>query len=208
MRPLTRAIVVLAAVFTIAAASVATKADTLSIQSGGFLLHDLGNDGSVANGLDSLVGSAESNTQSFNGSGVFTVMLNRLTFTEGFTGANSVGPHDFNFSQLLTINGQTQALDLVGRIDIGVLTDTVHILSSSPLTFHFGTFSVDVNILPTSIFGPGDGVYFDVLNAQLTVTKDCNPVPEPATLTLLGLGLAGTAAKLRRRRRQARALKR
>lgn len=202
MRLISRVSVILGAVFIIAAASAGVKADTLSIQTGGFALHDLGNDGSVSNGLDSLVGSAESTTQTFNGSGVFTVLLNRLTFGEGFTGVNSPGTHDFNFSQSLTVNGVTQTMDLVGSIDIGITTDTVHILSSSPLTFHFGTFSVDVNVLPTSIFGPGDGTYFDVLNAQLTVTNDCNPVPEPATLTLLGLGLAGTAAKLRQRRRR------
>ena len=207
MRLLSRVIVILACAFTVAAAGAVVKADTLSIQTGGFLLHDLGNDGSVSSGLDSLVGSAESNTQAFNGSGVFTILLNRLTFSEGFTGINSPGPHDFTFSQALTINGITQTLDLVGRIDIGITTDTVHILSSSPLTFNFGTFSVDVNVLPTSIFGPGNGIYFDVLNAQLTVTNNSNPVPEPATLTLLGLGLAGTAAKLRQRRKQSRALK-
>ena len=205
MRLLSKLMVVLACVIGVAAAGTGTKADTLSVQTGGFLLHDLGNDGSVSNGLDSLVGSTESSSQTFNGSGVFTVMLNRLTFSEGFTGINSPGLHDFTFSQPLTINGITQTLDLAGRIDIGITTDTVHILSSAPLTFHFGTFSVDVSVLPTSIFGPGDGIYFDVLNAQFTVTNDCNPVPEPATLTLLGLGLAGTAAKLRQRRRQRRA---
>ena len=203
MRLLTRTLVIITCIFAAAAAGAATKADPLSIQTGGFSLHDLGNDGSVSNGLDSLFGSAESTSQSFNGSGVFTVMLNRLAFSEAFTGANSVGTYDFAFSQAVTINGITQTMDLAGRIDIGVLTDTVYVLSSSPLTFQFGTLTVDVNVLPTSIFGPGDGMYCDVLNAQLTVGDNGNPVPEPATLTLLGLGLAGTAAKLRRRRKQA-----
>src|SRR5437867_9485076 len=123
MRLLSRLIVVLAFVFAVAAAGAGAKADTLSIQTGGFLLHDLGNDGSVSNGLDSLVGSAESTSQSFNGSGVFTVLLNRLTFSEGFTGVNSPGSYDFNFSQPLTINGITQTLDLVGRVDIGITSD-------------------------------------------------------------------------------------
>ena len=207
MRLLSRVIVILACAFTVAAAGAVVKADPLSIQTGGFLLHDLGNDGSVSNGLDSLVGTAESSSQAFNGSGVFTVLLNRLTFSEGFTGIKSPGSYDFSFSQPLTINGITQTLDLAGRIDIGITSDAIHILSSSPLTFNFGTFSVDVNVLPASIFGPGDGIYCDVLNAQLTVTNNSNPVPEPATLTLLGLGLAGTAAKLRQRRKLSRALK-
>jgi len=200
MRLLIRSAVVLAAVMVFSAASSEVKADPLTIQSGGFSLDNLGNDGSVPNGLDSLSGGAESNLNDFNGTGSFIVNLNQLAFMEGFTGIASPGLHDFVFTQEITINGQTQIMELLGRIDIGITTDTIHILSSTPLTFNFDTFSVDVNVLPASIFGPGNGCYFDVLRAQLTVTD----TPEPATLTLLGLGLAGTAAKLRQRRKQAR----
>jgi len=203
MRLLIRSAVVLAAVMVFSAASSAVKADPLTIQSGGFSLDNLGNDGSVPNGLDSLSGGAESSLHDLNGTGSFIVNLNQLSFMEGFTGIASPGLHDFVFTQAITINGQTQIMELLGRIDIGFTTDTIHILSSTPLTFNFYTFTVDVNVLPASIFGPGNGCYFDVLRAQLTVTD----TPEPATLTLLGLGLAGTAAKLRQRRRQARVLK-
>ena len=136
------------------------------------------------------------------GSSTFNALLNPLTFTTGFTGLNSGGSHPFTFSQAITINGQTQMLDLVGRIDIDHLVDTVHILSATPLTFNFNTFSLVIDVLPTSIEGWGAGDSHGNLVARITVNNDCNPVPEPATLTLLGIGLAGTAAKLRQRRKK------
>ena len=182
----------------------AAKADPLVIDSNGFHITNLGNDGSVSNGLDTLIGGASSHTGSSD-EGAFIATLNDLTFEMGFTGIDSPGSYNFAVSQLLTIDGQTRAIDLFGQIDIGLITDTAYIISSAPLTFTFDTFTVDVTILPTSVSGTFEGEFSEVLQAQFTVRKidEPDPVPEPATLTLLGLGIASTATKLYRRRQKA-----
>jgi hypothetical protein len=177
------------------------KADPITIRSGGFFLSNLGNNGSGAPGMDTLVGTPTITTRNITGNSSFFALLNPLTFSTGFTGPNSGGDHPFTFSQLLTINGQTQTLNLAGNINIGHLVDTVSILASDPLTFNFGTLSVSVTVLPTDIHGWGEGIFKGRLKARIEVIDNSNPVPEPATLTLLGLGLAGAAAKLRQRRR-------
>lgn len=201
MRSLSKVSLALAVLIVTIAATPAAKADPITITSRGFSLTNLGNDGTGATDKDSLLGAVSTTTHNINGGGSFTALLNPLTFTTGFTGANSGGTHSFTFSQLLTINGQTQVLNLVGSIDISHFVDTVHILSAAPLTFNFNTFSVVVTVLPTDIVGWGEGSFCGRLKAQFTVVPNNSPVPEPATITLLGLGLAGVAAKLRQRRK-------
>jgi hypothetical protein len=204
MRFLTKVSLGMALLLCLLAAAPATKADPIQIQSGGFSLTNLGNNGGGITDLDSLLGTVASSTHTVNGSGSFVALLNPLTFTTGFTGHGSGGQTTlFNFTQLLTINGQTQVLNIAGSIDIGQFVDTVHILSSEPLTFDFNTFSVDVRVLPQDIDGWGPGVFCDRLKAEFIVRAAApNPVPEPATISLLGLGLAGIAAKIRQRRKQ------
>lgn len=206
MRLLTKAGLGLAILLVSIAVAPAAKADPITIHSSGFGLQGLGNNGTVPNGLDSLVGAAASSSHAFSGAGSFIAILNPLTFTTGPTGLGSGGSYLFNFSQLLTINGQTQTLNIAGMIDITQTVDTVHILSSAPLMFNFSTFSVAVNVLPADIVGPGadGGIFYGALKAEFTVIRNSSTVPEPATLSLLGLGLAGLAAKIRQRRRQRR----
>src|SRR6266542_6952491 len=144
MRMLNKIILGSAILLVSIAMAPATKADPITVDSGGFSISNLGNNGGGIVGMDTLVGSAASNTQTISGAGSFIALLNPLTFTTAFTGHGSEGTYAFNLSQLVTINGVTQTLNMVGAIDIGTFVDSVHILSSDPLTFDFGTFSVDV----------------------------------------------------------------
>jgi PEP-CTERM motif len=203
MRLLFKSILCAAILLFSIAIAPAAKADGITISAAGFSLHNLGNNGRGIPGLDSLTGqSAFTSTNPALGDHTSEFLLNLLTFNTGFTGDGSRGPHSFNFSQEITVNGAlTQTLQIAGRIDIGQAVDSVHILSSNLLTFQFSTFSVDLKVLPVDIDGFGPGCFSGQLLGEYTIRTNNSPVPEPATLSLLGLGLAGVAAKLRKRRK-------
>ena len=184
------------------------NADPLQIvtQSGGFQFSGVGSNGNGTGitSFDVLIGDPGSASQTIDtAGGSFTTVINPLTFIQGFTGFGSEGTYEINFSQLLTVNGQTLTLNGIASLTIGTFQDSISILSSEPLLFQFDTFSVSASLLPVTIFGVENGDYHDFLSVQFDVIPNGNPepVPEPATLLLLGTGLTGVVVRVRKRRK-------
>lgn len=131
---------------------------------------------------DSFTLNAASNT--FN-------LVNNVATAVGFqTGFFNINYSNFNgtswnfaFTELLTINGDTQAVSFAGNLLVTLSVDTLTFYAGPEYSFA----GASVYFQPMSISVPGRSAG----QTAFTMMADVTPTPEPATLALLGLGLAG-----------------
>lgn len=126
----------------------------ITTSTSGFELLGMGSNGrgTVNPNFDALFGRAHSDSNVVDSmGGSFTAVINPLLFTPGFTGFGSAGTYEFNFSQLLTVNGQTQTLNVLAALTVTSIQDSVRVTGLAPLIFQFDTFSVVATVLPVTI---------------------------------------------------------
>src|SRR6476619_322773 len=117
MSPIAKTGASLAVLVLLLAVAPAAKADPIQIvtNSTGFQLLGMGNNarGGTNPNYDALFGHEHSDISFVEPDGSFTTLLNPILFTPGFTGIASGGVYQFEFSQMLTVNGQAQTLNML-----------------------------------------------------------------------------------------------